>query len=139
MQGSPATASAVSHVKTADSGLPLPFSTAKYKVPADIIPVSGGSAPFVPPPLAHPPPMLPGAVVSIPSVFVPAKPVADLPSDAREFCEKTFSQFLKSSQVSPDAIKVGEIEKRLDILNSMWLNGKFNTNIEGKLYDIAKG
>lgn len=131
-------------IKTAESGLPLPFSTAKYNPNASPIPPQGIPPPtstsIVPPPISTLPPSI-GALKTAQGdqPTVAQSESTEVPLNAQEFCQNVFAQFVKSPPEPHDAIKMGEIEKRLDILYRMWSTGLFAKEIEKRLYLIAKG
>lgn len=130
-------------VKTADSGLPLPFSTAKYNPNATPAAPQG-----MPPPLSStsiaPPPITTVRPPACASTQIDQSAVnqcesIDIPSNAREFCRNIFEKIVKESPEPHDTIQIGEIERRLDILYKMWATEQISKEIEKRLYFIAKG
>lgn len=130
------------NVKTSAEGLPLPFSTAKYEPPASLLqPQNIVEQPTVSLP---PPPSLSTTIESklnatSVSLSESSKPSSIDLTNARDFCRKIFSHLTDQMAAKIDAIKLTEIRKRLDILNEMWLNGKFDQSIQIVLYNIALG
>lgn len=136
-----ATPPSTSNVKTAESGLPLPFSTAKYN------PVSSTStSPLIttatlPPSLPPLPTQSAGSKVAstTPAALIADVDLLEVPSDAKEICHRIFMLALASSPDSLETVKQNEIEKRLEILFTTWTNGQLNKDAERYVYGIAKG
>lgn len=134
--------SSTSNVPTADSGLPLPFSTSKYNpavVPPSASPLVASSAtgpPIgLPPPIGTPLPPLQSTVPASANISV----AAARQSNGREYCYRIFSNVLKSSTAPFDTTKTIEIERRLEILNNAWTTEKFDSDLENRLCQIAQG
>lgn len=132
-------------IKTAESGLPLPFSTAKYNpnasaMQSQAVPPPTSSS-IVPPPMssALPPSTDASKTAQNDQPTVAQSESTEVPLNAREYCQNVFGKIVKSPPEPHDAIKMGEIEKRLDILYRMWSTGQFSKEIEKRLYLIAKG
>lgn len=136
MQSAASTSINTSNVRTADSGLPLPFSTAKHNPAA--VPTPNVMTPLAPVDVGPPPqstsvPPLPNAQAT-PIVAPIPKPI-----DVRAYCYEIFANILKSSTAPVDTTKTIEIERRLEVLNQSWLTDGFNEDIENLLHGIAKG
>lgn len=136
MQSSAAAVS--SNVKTTAEGLPLPFSTAKYKPPSvtPLIPeASSTPQPVLPPP--------PSAVLnpSIPHQSTSTKPVGEAfdSMTAKQFSNSVFGRLVDSMATTTDAGKMTEIRKRLDALDQMWQESKLDESAQKKLFQLAKG
>lgn len=135
-----------SNVKTTSEGLPLPYSTAKYQPlmnptlsPAQPTPSSTSATP--PPP---PPPL---------AIFNPIQNVSTSaeskqsesskePFDsvaAREFCHSIFMRLIDQMDESIDAVKLTETRKRMDVLNDMWIENRFDEVVQHKLYNLGRG
>lgn len=139
MQSSAVTSS--SNVKTTAEGLPLPFSTAKYN-PTIFDPSAENDLQKPLPPPAFPP----SAVNSteIVSDKIDSTPDADSSCTfdskaAQEYCYLTFVRLVDAMESSVDANKTIEIRKRLDILNDMWNDNKFDEGIQKTLHSLAEG
>lgn len=128
-----------SNVKTTAEGLPLPFSTAKYQPPptADVLPPNPQQNVLAPPPISSLPPTS-GNITATKLVTstAPQDDSVDLTA-AREFCFALFIRLLDSMKI--DAVKLSEIRKRLDTLNEMWIDNKFNENVQKDIFKLAKG
>lgn len=150
MAGASGNASPASSVKTTAEGLPLPFSTAKYKTPPSVF-QPAPNAPDVPPPTL---PLPPPAAVPLPSESGLSEPIESAPvasaflapsddsvdlSTAREFCQSVFVRLSDAIASKLDAGKSTEIRKRLDLLNGIWLEDKLDRSTQIDLYNIAKG
>lgn len=141
MQGSAANppSSSSSNVKTTAEGLPLPFSTAKYQPPpTTLVPEASKSPSVLPPPPSAP--ILDASINSSESVSRPA--VQELSIDltaAREYCNSVFVRLIDSMNANDVAAKSSEIRKRLDVLNEMWLENKFDEATQTDIYKLAKG
>lgn len=131
-------------VHTTAEGLPLPFSTSKYVPPTTLKDetqlLPSGQSVFLPPP---PPPQSTPSVVTLTKIENPSA-VNELPtetvdlSSAHEFCRKIFSCLLNDMALKEGQVKVAEIQKRLEILNSMWDEEKFDQKLQLNLYEIAR-
>lgn len=133
-----------SNVKTTSEGLPLPYSTAKYQPPPLMNPTLLSEQPrpsFV---LAPPPPV---AIFNpIQNVLASAESMQSESSNepfdlvaAREFCHLIFMRLIDQMDKSIDAAKLTEMRKRMDLLNDMWVENKFDEVVQRKLYDLGRG
>lgn len=140
MQSSTVTSS---NVKTTAEGLPLPFSTAKYQPPTVTGPtpeVTSTSQPVLPPP--------PSSTILNPSV--PCQPNSTQPElesvsetfdsvTAKDFSISVFNGLVDAMAANTDAGKISEIRKRIDAMDQMWQQSKFDESAQKKLYQLAKG
>lgn len=120
-----------SNVKTTAEGLPLPFSTAKYK------PSPMNSTPEQIVPAALPPPPPPVAIFNPSENVISTEPT---PSDeafdstkARDFCHSIFMRLVDGL----DAGKLTEIRKRIELLNETW--DKLDEPVQRNLHDLGEG
>lgn len=150
MAGASGNTSTATSVKTTAEGLPLPFSTAKYKTPPSVFQPAPSAPDVAPPTIPLPPP----AAVPLPSESDPSQPIKSPPvasavlapsddsvdlSTAREFCQSVFDRASEAIASKLDAGKLAEIRKRLDFLNGIWLDDKLDRSTQIDLYNIAKG
>lgn len=146
MSGTSGTTTSTEKVKTTSEGLPLPFSTAKYKTPPSVF-QPAPVAPAEPPPtsIPLPPPSIPRPSNEddtlppvAPSLSATSDASVDL-STAREYCQLIFNRLADAMASKLDDGKMVEIRKRLDILNGMWLEEKLDRPTQIDLHRIAKG
>lgn len=131
-----------SNVKTTSEGLPLPYSTAKYQPPPDINPTIALAKPSS---VLAPPPQV--AIFNpVQNVPITAGPMqSETPNEpfdsvaAREFCHSLFMRLIDQMDKSIDAVKLTEMRKRMDLLNDMWVENKFDKVVQQKLYDLGRG
>lgn len=134
--------SSSSNVKTTSEGLPLPYSTAKYQPPPPmnptLAPEQTQSSELAPPPVAI---FNPIETVS-PSAPLKHCESSDEPFDsvaAREFCLSIFMRLLDHMENSIDAVKLTEMRKRINLLNDMWTENRFDEVVQQKLCDLGRG
>lgn len=131
-----------SNVKTTAEGLPLPYSTAKYQPPPlmnpTLQPEEAQPTVLAPPPVAtfNPIQKVPDSAES--SRSESSKDPFDSVA-AREFCHSIFMRLIDQMDNSIDAVKLTEMKKRMDLLNDMWLENKFDEAVQQKLYDLGRG
>lgn len=145
------------------SALPPP-PAASLPPPASAIPPTVASALPPPPPTASstpptassfpPPPssfllpdsiLVPSAAPALPQDSYPAATSAFVESTefdstaAREYCRSVFERLLATANSSNDEQKIAEIRKRLDVLQDMWNQSKFDGDMQKVLHQLAKG
>lgn len=133
-----------SNVKTTSEGLPLPYSTAKYQPPPPMNPTLQPEQPRQSSVLAPPPPV----AIFNPIQNVPASGESKQSESsnepfnseaAREFCHLIFMRLIDKMDKSIDVVKLTEMRKRMDLLNDMWSENKFDEVVQLKLYGLGRG
>lgn len=132
-----------SNVKTTSEGLPLPYSTAKYQPPSLINPTLPPEQPVSSSVLAPPPVAIFNPLQNVPTTFESQQSESsNEPFEsvvAREFCHSIFMRLIDQMDNSIDAVKLTEMRKRMDLLNDMWVENKFDEVVQQKLYDLGRG
>lgn len=130
-------ATTTSNVKTTAEGLPLPFSTAKYQPPAmNTSPLPESTTVLSPPP--------PPTTIFNPSVPVPTtttEPINETfdSAAARQLSHSVFTRLADAMATNSDVGKINEIRKRLETLDQMWQENKFDESVQKKLHELVKG
>ena len=129
-----------SKVQTSAAGLPMPFARVKSQPPPPIMP-NAESPVFSPTSL--PPPKLPVSATNADTFLKPTPsppPPADSTTDisSPQVMLEQIQNFAKTL-TSLDYTKLEEIQKRLDIINSMWLDNSFDDSLKTKLVKIGNG
>lgn len=126
-----------SNVKTTAEGLPLPFSTAKYQPPPSMPTALVPEAIPTPPTAVLPPPPSMALNPSVQTMTTEAVSEHFDSAVAREFLNSVFARLIDAMTI--DAGKLGEIKKRLEVLDQMWQENKLNEAAQKNLYEFAKG
>lgn len=132
-----------SNVKTTSEGLPLPYSTAKYQPLSLMNPTLPPEQPvsnsvFAPPPVAIFNPLQTVPTTSESQQSESSNEPFDSVA-AREFCYSIFMRLIDQMNKSNDVVKLTEMRKRMDVLNDMWVENKFDEVVQQKLYDLGRG
>lgn len=123
-------------VEKSGAGLPMPFARIKLNVTELGTPPATVSGPLQPPP----------SMTSAPKSCESNKELNDASTvcetsdvgNSLELVMKTLRD-INESLVSTDSSKVEEIEKRLNILQAMWTDGKLDDKLKVLLVTTAKG
>ena len=126
---------------TAASGLPLPFSKAKYQPPTDFKPTEAPSPVVFNPP---PPPPPANATQTTLTSAPPTTAIEEQSSEenleaAFEFSQKVFARLIENMITTIDSVRSAEIQKRLDLMISLWSDKKLSRDVQLVLWQIAKG
>lgn len=124
-------------VQTSAAGLPMPFARVKQQPPPPVRSVPATEAPpMLPPPNRPPPPM---AAVLTPAHHIEEptlEPIIDL-DVSHDLTLQTLHTILKSV-IGLDATKSEEIEKRLGVLSTMWLDNRLDSKLQFRLAQISE-
>lgn len=95
------------------------------------------------------PPSVPSASAMLPppvAVDHTASMATDAPASdafdadkARDYCRKVVERLLAAPRTSTDPQKIADIRKRLDLLQDMWRDGKFDEAVQKVLNELVTG
>ncbi len=137
IQSSSPSSAELPKVESSGAGLPMPFARVKLNVnESNTAPVISNIVPLQPPP----------SMTSVPKSSESDKEL-NCPSTVTETNDLRNSQELvmntlrevNESLISTDSVKVEEIEKRINVLEAMWIDGKIDDKLKALLLNTAKG
>lgn len=118
-------------VESSGAGLPMPFARVKLNIVESNTPPPSNSLPLLPPP----------SMTIVPKPSESSTSVVSEQNELGNSFELVMSTLreINESVASTDSSKVDEIEKRLNVLETLWMDGKIDDKLKILLVNTAKG